>query len=295
LEKIIWYQDYPIGSSSIFAQYQVFYTSAKNDITVMLDGQGADETLAGYDGFYYSYYSNLLIKLNFLQLIKEITSVKKFNRFNLNSFFKENLYKIFPVSLFKLFKIKYSDLLQRGIRHNIISKLKDQDDFLFNQALHFSDLKQLSFNQLLDHSLPMLLHNADRMSMAHSIESRLPFLDYRLVEFILSLPDNFKIKDGKTKYIFRESLAGILPKKITNRYDKMGFITPEAYWMVKYKNDFYNKLVEATDILHKIIDKNIVLSNFKSEKEHSIPMGSYFWRYISLAIWVKVYKVTINV
>jgi asparagine synthase (glutamine-hydrolysing) len=148
---------------------------------------------------------------------------------------------------------------------------------------------------LLDHSLPMLLHNADRMSMAHSIESRLPFLDYRLVEFILSLPDDFKIKEGKTKLIFRESLAEILPKKITNRFDKMGFITPETYWMVKYKNDFYNKLDEATDILNKIIDKNIVLSNFNFEIDQNINMGSYFWRYISLANWVKIYSVRIDV
>ncbi|CAN5137359.1 asparagine synthase (glutamine-hydrolyzing) [soil metagenome] len=294
LDQIIWHQDSPIGSSSIFAQYNVFRTSAQNKITVMLDGQGADETLAGYDGFFYSYYSSLLFNLNFSQLAREISSVKKFNRFNLHNFLVETIYKILPVFLYRHFKVKQSNLLKRGIKPKIINSLRNQEDFLFNQSLQISDLQQLSFNQLLDHSLPMLLHNADRMSMAHSIESRLPFLDYRLVEFILALPDNFKIKEGKTKYIFRESFSEILPKKIIHRYDKMGFITPETYWMKKFKKEFYEKLDEATDILEKIADKKIVLSNFKNEVEHDIPLGSYFWRYITLARWIKIFKVNIE-
>jgi asparagine synthase (glutamine-hydrolysing) len=141
----------------------------------------------------------------------------------------------------------------------------------------------------------MLLHNADRMSMAHSIESRLPFLDYRLVEFIFSLKDSYKINEGKTKFILREALMNVLPDKIVHRYDKMGFVTPEVYWMQNFNQEFSEKLEEAATVLSDLIDKKLILSNFeKDTQKGSFSMGSFYWRVISMAAWVKLFGVKLN-
>jgi asparagine synthase (glutamine-hydrolysing) len=295
LDKLIWHQDSPIGSSSIFAQYHVFDTAAKQGIKVMLDGQGADETLAGYDGFYYSYYCSLLHQLKLSTLLDEIAAVKKYRRFSMPTFVFKTFTSFLPDSIHKLLKQKLNTFNGMGIKYEPISANYGKQDMIVNQVLDLSTLQKLSLNQVYEHSLPMLLHNADRMSMAHSIESRLPFLDYRLVEYILSLQDSFKINRGKTKYILREALKPILPDKIANRFDKMGFVTPEAYWMKNHTQEFYEKLEEATTILQSLIDKDKTLSNFKKEmEESSLSMGSFYWRVISMATWVKLFAVQLS-
>jgi asparagine synthase (glutamine-hydrolysing) len=292
LEKIVWFQDNPIGSSSIYAQYNVFETTAKHNIKVMLDGQGADESLAGYDGFYYSYYYSLLHKLKITTLLNEVSSVRRYNRFSIPTFVYKSFTSFLPYSVHKLLKKKLNSFDEMGIKYKEYKSLGEEEDILINKVLDFSSLRKLSYNQIYEHSLPMLLHYADRMSMAHSIESRLPFLDYRLVEYIFSLQDSFKINQGKTKYILREALTGILPDKIINRYDKMGFVTPEAYWMKNHNQEFYNRLEEATTVLADIIDKDTVLYNFRKDTEKdSVSMGSFYWRVLSVASWFKVFNI----
>jgi asparagine synthase (glutamine-hydrolysing) len=294
LDKIIWFQDGPIGSSSTFAHYSVFEETARHNIKVMLDGQGADESLAGYDGFYYSYYYSLLHKLKFATLFNEVSSVKRYNRFSIPTFVYKGFTSYLPYSIHKLLKKKLNSFDSMGVKYKSYKSGGKEEDILLNQVLDLSTLKKLSYNQIYEHSLPMLLHNADRMSMAHSIESRLPFLDYRLVEYIFSLPDNYKIKEGKTKFILRESLISVLPDKIINRFDKMGFLTPEAYWMKSYHDEFYIRLEEATNVLSVLVDKDAILLSFKKDSDaNTITMGSFYWRIISIASWVKVFKVNL--
>jgi asparagine synthase (glutamine-hydrolysing) len=295
LDKITWHQDSPIGSSSIFAQYHVFDTTAKQGIKVMLDGQGADETLAGYDGFYYSYYYSLLHQLKLGTLMNEVISVKRYSRFSMPSFIYKTFTSFLPDPIHKLLKQKLNTFRDMGINYEPFSTSNGKQDMIINQVLDFSTLQKLSLNQVYEHSLPMLLHNADRMSMAHSIESRLPFLDYRLVEYILSLQDCYKINRGKTKYILREALKHILPHKIVTRFDKMGFVTPEAYWMKNHNQEFYARLEESSTVLSSLVEKEKILANFKKETEAgSLSMGSFYWRVISMAAWVKLFKIRLN-
>jgi asparagine synthase (glutamine-hydrolysing) len=295
LDKLLWHQDSPIGSSSIFAQYHVFDTTAKQGIKVMLDGQGADETLAGYDGFYYAYYYSLLHQLKLSTLINEVSSVKRYSRFNMPTFVYKTLSSSLPKPIHKLLKQQLNTFKNMGIKYELVSTSNGNQDMIINQVLDFSTLQKLSLNQVYEHSLPMLLHNADRMSMAHSIESRLPFLDYRLVEYIFSLQDCYKINSGKTKYILREALKHILPEKIVTRFDKMGFVTPEAYWMKNHNQEFYARLEESAAVLSGLVDKEKILANFKKETEEgSLSMGSFYWRVISMASWVKLFEVRLN-
>lgn len=156
-----------------------------------------------------------------------------------------------------------------------------------------STILKTSLNQLLFTNLPMLLHYEDRNSMAFSIEARAPFLDYRLVEFIHSLPDETKIHNGETKYILRKSMANILPVKILNRFDKMGFVTPEEVWLKENPEKFKQELQNTVELSKGFISQNI-LSYFEKMVEGKKPFNFSIWRFIVFGRWLKVFNVQIN-
>jgi asparagine synthase (glutamine-hydrolysing) len=112
------------------------------------------------------------------------------------------------------------------------SKYKDRE------VKYAEDLASKLLNDLTRDKLPALLHYEDRNSMAFSIEARVPFLDFKLVEYVAKLSLDTKLKNGMTKVIFREAMKGILPEKIRMRRDKMGFVTPEEVWMKTVLKDW---------------------------------------------------------
>jgi asparagine synthase (glutamine-hydrolysing) len=148
-----------------------------------------------------------------------------------------------------------------------------------------------SCQQVLHTSLPMLLHWADRNSMAHSVESRTPFLDYRLVEFCLSLPAEYKIAQGRTKRILRDTMRSILPSQVNARTDKMGFPTAEEEWVrtqEKFKNK-YKQAIERTGGIvlpsaHNLLDEII---------QGRRPFSHLPWRILSFAHWLDRFAVCI--
>lgn len=134
-------------------------------------------------------------------------------------------------------------------------------------------------------NLPLLLHYADR----NSIEARLPFLDYRFVEYIISLPNNQKIKDGVTKSILRDSLRGIVSDKILDRKDKMGFVTPEEVWAKENKDFFRAELKKAVE-KSKYINQSI-LNEFEEFLKGKKSYNPSFWRIITYSNWMEVFGV----
>lgn len=128
--------------------------------------------------------------------------------------------------------------------------------------------------------------------MAHSVESRVPFLDYRLIEFVVGLPDDFKLSDGITKRVLRTGMSGILPDEIRDRMDKLGFVTPEEVWMRERAPDlFRKKLAEAVEASHGVLDageSHQVLEDMISgtKKFNFLP-----WRMINFGEWVKRFSV----
>ena len=141
--------------------------------------------------------------------------------------------------------------------------------------------------------LPSLLHFEDRDSMAHSIESRVPFLDYELLEFTFSLPISYKIKNGMTKSILRDGLEGILPEKIRHRYSKLGFVTPEDQW-VNHNYEFYRKqLFDACKNLEPLIESERVMRWFDENKKKILRGDFLTWRIICAGRWIKIFNVTL--
>lgn len=281
IDKIIWHQDEPFNSTSIFAQWHIFQEAKKHQLTVMLDGQGADEELAGYHNYFGSYFAYLIKNGKIKKLFKEIYYCRKLHDYSFLFVF----IKIIKNFISESFFLKaYNKTLPRFLfRKNNHSRYKPPQ---------CSSIREFSLSQISETNLPMLLHYEDRNSMASSVESRVPFLDYRLVEFIVSLPEEFKIKDGMTKWIFRESLRNILPKKIINRYDKMGFVTPETFWMRENIDIFKNEFFSACKGLSQFVNIHKAESFIDSYSFDDDMTNSTIWRIVCLGRWLKVFCVT---
>lgn len=218
LYETIKINDSPIGSFSNVAHYLLMQKAKEEGITVILSGQGADEVLCGYKKYTAFYLQDLLRNKKYLSFLKE------FLMFILNG------------TIFYQFKLneakRYIPFVNKLKKYEILGK-KVKENFKFKQ-LSFKHGQTVESRQLEDitaFSVPYLTHYEDRMSMAFSREIRLPFLDYRLVEFCLNLPTRNKVSSGWTKKILRDSLKAHLPEKITWRKDKQGFVNPQELWL----------------------------------------------------------------
>jgi asparagine synthase (glutamine-hydrolysing) len=213
VDLVLYHHDEPFGSTSIYAQNAIFKAINKAGLKVSLDGQGADEIFAGYNSYHYFFLKHLLKEKKFLEFIYEALA----------------LFVRFPGFIYDNFAY-----LRRLLdRHSSINR---GQDYLARLAQIKNMMKANSFNEvlavtLLHSSLPQLLRNGDRNSMKNHVESRVPFLDIDLVNFVMSLPDHFKIRKAIKKYILREVSYKYLPRQLVDRKDKLGFPAPEKTWM----------------------------------------------------------------
>lgn len=172
-------------------------------------------------------------------------------------------------------------------RSHLRRHIKDGHDFSYvkRSAASFRKIDDLQIFEIGTLQLPHLLRYEDRNSMRHSIETRLPFLDYRLVEAAISLPVAYKIRDGWTKYILRRAVDEILPREITWRKNKLGFEAPDRIWLGAYENEMKNEISKSR-ILPEISDTRRIIDEFSqlSLKER--------WAYFNLAAWERVYDVS---
>lgn len=229
IDKVTWYQELPLATGSLIAQWFVMREAKKEGIKVLLDGQGADEVTAGYPRFIRSFLNEMILGLTFKQIIDN-----------------KNL----------LFQYGYSLRSLMSIFKSIMNyKLGYENERRFFTSLN-SHLKY----ELEEYCLPTLLHYEDRNSMAHSVESRVPFLDYRLVEFLFSVSADQKIGKSRTKYILLESMKEYLPPEIYNRRNKIGFETPIEKYLKEneiYKNFNWLKDISINNYADKRHQNNI--------------------------------------
>lgn len=288
-DAITWHQDEPFVSTSIYAQWEVFKAAKAAGVKVMLDGQGADEQLAGYHGCFGNHFFDLFQSLQWGALRKEMNQAQLLH----------HTLRPWPLLLNKL----VPDGLRQPIRKALgksaanpdwlnipLLNATDQDPFRIHNSNTLIDQCRL---QLLHSSLPMLLHFEDRDSMAHSIESRTPFLDYRLVEFTLGLPGEHKIGSGWTKRVLRESMQGTLPEAIRLRTDKLGFVTAEEEWAKHHAPArFLDKIDDAIESSKGILKPSTKALATKIVKGQQ-PYNHLLWRLISFGLWMKRFSVRI--
>ena len=235
LEQLVYQQDEPFGSTSIYAQHLVFRLARESGITVMLDGQGADEMLGGYRAYLAARLASLVRQGHWIRAAKFLKHIRRLPgtgglgadsaadhrqpgsrpaaSCSANNFCKRTSCRAGSTR---------PGSGRHGIRPHETNKRPRSADLL-RQQLH---------RTLVETSLPMLLRYEDRNSMAHSIESRVPFLIPSLAEFLLRLPEEYLIgPDGTSKRIFRDATRGFVPDAILDRKDKIGFATPEQRWL----------------------------------------------------------------
>jgi asparagine synthase (glutamine-hydrolysing) len=149
-----------------------------------------------------------------------------------------------------------------------------------------TSVNRMSTSMLLGTSVPMLLHWEDRDSMAHSVESRLPFLDYRLAEFALGLPAEFKLTGATTKRVLRDAMKGVLPERVRMRMDKLGFVTPEEVWMRQDAPDFFRaEMRRAIDVSHGVLNPE-ALTLLEDVIAGRRPFDFLPWRMMSFGRWM---------
>ncbi len=277
-EKLCYHQEEPFGSASVFAQYKVYGLAKQHNTKVLLDGQGADETLAGYNK-YYKWYWQELFRNRKLYRSKELDAAKKLG-VTVDFGFKNMIASYFPDFATIVMEKQY---LLKAIGHEDLNKdfvkLQSKEAY-YTVPPHFTLNGVLYFNTCI-HGLGELLRYADRNSMANGREIRLPFLSHELVAFLFSLPGHFKIRNGWTKWLLRETLRNKLPESIIWRKDKIGFEPPQKSWMESPPvqqaiRDAKSKLVDE-----KVLNPRVL--NRENQAHASYTANSYDWRYLSSA------------
>ena len=284
-DKLIWHQDLPINSTSMFAQWEVMKLANQQNIKVLLDGQGADEMLGGYYNFAGIYLIEKLKHLQLSSFIKEKNELQQKFSPNINNTLGKAAYYFIPEFLQK--QIRAKKRLGMG---SISEKYHHELTAIHVPARGGKSFKDQSILSM-QFGLQDLLRYEDRNSMAFSIESRVPFLDHRLVELSIALKNDWKIHDGWTKYILRKTAEPILNKEVVWRKYKMGFLTPQKLWKLQSKAEL-TQFINDTNI-PDFLNKEYLLKLNNADLNDSSHL-SEFWKIVSFLKWAKVFKVTFN-
>ena len=229
LPQFMWHNELPVGSSSQFAQWCVFALAKQHNVTVLLDGQGADELMGGYEQYFALYVASLQARGETGRLEAELPRIRE----------------RYPAAMLTGSK-KLAVQVPQRLRHMLAHLLNRGSDIRFGLQSGYSQevtrsiqrrdfgsgmpLRDALYEDSFERVLPTLLRYGDRNSMAHSREVRLPFCDHRLSEFVMSLPPHLVMGEVQTKRPIREGLREFMPERIATRWNKQGFRPPQDLW-----------------------------------------------------------------
>ena len=278
-----WHQEEPFLSASIYLQWCVARLAKECNTTVLLDGQGADELLAGYQFYFPQRQLDLLDKRKYALAVRE---TKKFRRrLERASLEYENSNRRFNST------VGYSVDELKSLSRSLPTVFHYPYDKGVAPAIPGGRLRRTLSEAVLYNSLPMLLRYADRNSMAFSREARLPYLDHKLVEFCISLPDDLYVRHGWQKWILRQSIGARIPAKIRWRADKVGYASPLDNWLRLELKDFAQERLFDPQ-LREMPNYNLnTLQNLWIDHQEQRANNSWaIWRWISLSEWLSLKK-----
>jgi asparagine synthase (glutamine-hydrolysing) len=300
LDALIESQDEPFGSTSIYAQSRVFRLAHENGVKVMLDGQGADEMLAGYRLYLSIRLASLLRGLRLAkanQFVKAAAGLPGSDTPGSLSLLASAGGALLPES-FGLLRnfLKRSRDWTKGTNANWL----DESWFVRQGVIRRKTkrpqsrymLQEQLYGSLAESSLPMLLRYEDRNSMAQSIESRVPFLTSDLAEFILALPEEYIIaSDGTSKSVFRQAMRGIVPDEILDRRDKIGFATPEKRWLEAVRP--WIEQVLSSDVAAQVPGMKLptMKQQWKAISRGEQAFDFRIWRWLNTIRWAQKFEV----
>lgn len=266
IDELIDTQEEPFGSPSMFMGWHVFQKAKALDCKVMLNGQGGDEVLLGYE----RYFAAFLRSVSLLRFAREAFAQARHSRLSLRDVLLYNVYFTNPAV--RISRLKKRSFLTPAVKNTF------GFETIRRSARSFRDLDDLQLLEISTIQLPHLLRYEDRNSMRHSIETRLPFLDYRLVELAVSMPVHYKIHDGWTKYALRRAMRGVLPDAIAWRRDKMGFEAPERTWIGSATSQMKREIA-GSGLLAELTNRDRLLAQFET-----LPLRRK-WAYFMIAAW----------
>lgn len=277
-DLLMYHQEEPLQSASVFTQFAVYKLAKKNGVTVLLDGQGADELLGGYKKYTHWFLQQQLHNgyrgfAREKRLLKENSFLDKWDIKNYAAAF-------LPERTAK--QLQHKAIIQQkgnSLIDKDFYKKYHNDDTLQKPVVN--SLEDILYYNTCTFGLQELLRYADRNSMAHSREVRLPFLSHELVEFIFSLPTSFKIRDGFTKWILRKSMETKLPAAIAWRKGKVGYEPPQKQWMqqpaaIEMIHESRKKL-----FVKNILDAKVLETSVQAKAAHEA--NNFDWRFVSAA------------
>ena len=294
LDGLITAQDVPFGSTSIYAQYKVFQRASEDGVKVVLDGQGADELLAGYEPYLMVRLASL-IRAGDLSRARRLASKLRSRGYGARLWLHLGRHLTPRFTQSALRTLFDEPLMPRWLNgrwfHDRGILGKDPRSAPADGGI----LKGLLKDDLTVFMIPGLLRFADRNAMAHSVENRVPFLTPQLAQFLMSLPEDYLVSDeGRTKSIFRAAMRGIVPNPILDRSDKVGLATPERQWFTQGLQGWVERMVKTVDIdVARVLD----VGGFRDELAAMMSGRKAFhfraWRCVNFIVWRNAFDVEI--
>ena len=279
LQRYVRSQAEPTPTTSPYAHYCVM-KEAKKYVKVTLDGQGADEALAGYEYIPGLYYKTLFTHLRWGRLAKEL--LRYWRVHHSTRHLKYMAFFLLPSRMRTKVRVA-----QRGyIDPAFVAKHKDS--VIADKLFGSNTMKEMLMNHF-EYKLEHLLKWGDRNAMAHSMESRAPFLDKDWVEYSLALADDEKVRNGYTKFILRDVMKGIMPEKVRTRVDKMGFSVPQDEW---FRTEKFRKLIMEVLESESFAKRGLIMPEeaIKLYKRHlagEINISKDIWKWVNLELWYR--------
>jgi asparagine synthase (glutamine-hydrolysing) len=286
LPAIVETQDEPFGSTSIVAQWFVMREARRAGLKVMLDGQGADETLAGYHSYFGPRFADLLASGRLRELRAEVGGYRRLHGAGAAAAAVALARPFLPHRVRWLARGRVrggAALVGAGLRG--LAPTPEENGTPYRDRLR----RQLHLI-LTQRGLPELLRYEDRNSMAHSLEARVPFLDYRLVELLFSLDADQLIERGRTKAVLRRALGDLLPPVVRDRVDKIGFVTPEARWLRGRLGELAADVFASRTFAERgLVDAAAARRRLERHRRGELDAGFELWRALNLELWARAF------
>jgi asparagine synthase (glutamine-hydrolysing) len=297
LPEMVRHLEEPFGGTSFYAQWCVIKKAKERGIKVLLDGGGGDELLAGYHSYYGTFLLNLFLAGKLARCLSEANKIAGLiglaNMLSITGMVAAtSIYRSLPLQLQIAGSRLHADL--RGTHMHRYINQSFSKKFFRESVLHLRDLTGSYMNLQERLSLDVYarlggdLRYQDRASTAFAVEVRVPFLDYRLVEFVFSLPASYKIHGGWTKWILREAMKGIIPEEIRLRQDKLGFPTPERQWLSQNRESIVRLFSDSNCMVSSFVNPRSISGNIDDFIKSEVS-AEVLWRIINLEIWLRTF------
>ncbi len=299
IRNVIYHLDFPVAGPGAFPQYMVAHLASRHR-KVLLGGQGGDEIFGGYARYLIAYFEQCIkaaidgtmhtgnFVVTYESIIPNLQSLRQYKPL-LQEFWRKGLFDDLDQRYFRL--INRARDLGDEINWSAIQKYSPYDEFLsifrgtnVQKESYFDSMTHFDFKTLL----PALLHVEDRVSMAHGLESRVPFLDHPLIELVATIPSNIKFMNGRMKHALKNAMGGILPESIATRTDKMGFPVPLHEWVTQpgAVREFVRDSLSSQKALGRdLVDNRKVIEGLGREAK----FGRKIWGLLCLELWQQAF------